>query len=269
MKIINNLFFILIFLQLFFSQFAYANSLESDLFQIYFSKSFSYSKTTPSIVAGNSTNTIKWFDDFPSMSVDQRNEIGLINNSSGYSFSLREQTVHGNHSGTTAKYICLGFFCSWVDYSLIGSLDSNDLITYDIQFLQLSGKKVFKNDAVEFSPLVGINFISYDLIISNSTNKVNDSGLLPLPFVGLNFKLLLPKKFEIIYDTHYSNIFYNNSYLKFVDSELELRYKLSKFIQIGIGKSKLFLNLHHSSGSLESDLLIPVQSSFIKLIFIY
>ena len=269
MKINNTPFFIVIFLQLFFSGFACANTLESDSFQIYFSKSFSYSNTTPSIAASNSTDTIKWFDDFPSMSVDQRNEIGLINNSSGYSFSLREQTFHGSHSGTTAKYTCLGFFCSWVDYSLIGNLDSNDSITYDVQFLQLSGKKAFKNDIVEFAPLAGINFINYNLIISNSTGKVNNSALLPLPFVGFNLKLLLQKKFEVIYDIHFSNLNYNNTHLAFLDSEFEIRYKLSKFFQIGVGNNKQFFNFQSFSDSITKNLKIPYNSKFFKIIILY
>ena len=266
-KIIN--FFLILIFQLFFSHFIYANTSESDPLQIYFSKSFLSSKSTPSIVAGNSSNTIKWFDDYPSMSVDQRNELGLINNSSGYSFSLREQTIHGSHLGTAAKYTCLGFFCSWVDYSLIGNLDSNDSITYDIQFIQFSGKRAFKTEVIEFSPLIGFNFINYDLIVSNSSNKVNNSGLLPLPFVGFNIKLLLPKKFEIIYDIHFFSLDYNNTHLKFLDSEFELRYKLSKFFQIGVGNNKLFFNFQYLSDSITKNLIIPINSKFIKIIFLY
>jgi len=203
------------------------------------------------------------------MSVDQRNEIGLINNSFGYSFSLREQTVHGSHSGTTSKYTCLGFFCSWVDYSLIGDLNSNDLITYDIQFIQFSGKKAFKVDIFEFAPLVGINFINYNLITSNSTKKVNNSGLLPLPFVGFNLKLLLPKKFEVIYDTHFSKINFNNTNLAFLDSEFEIRYKLLNFFQIGVGINKQFFNLHSFSESITKNLIIPYKSNFFKIIILY
>jgi hypothetical protein len=264
-----KIFLIIYYFQFFFSQLIYANTLETNSFQLYFSKSFLYSESTPSIVANNPTNSIKWFDEYPTLTITEKNELGIIYNLTGYTFSLRDQSINGTHLGNTAKYTCLGFFCSWVDYSLISNLESNDSIIYDIQFTQLFARKKFSNNLIQFSPLAGINFINYDLIISNSNSKINNTSLLPLPFVGYNFKIFPSDNFEIIYDVHFSKLNYKNMSLKFIDNELELRYKLSKYFQFGIGINKLFLNFNHTSDTITSNLKIPHNAAFMKLLILY
>jgi hypothetical protein len=269
MKNIFDGLLLIFFFHLFFCKLVFANTPETESFQIYFSKLVLYSGSTPTIVASNPTNSIKWFDDFPSILITEKNELGIANNTTGYTFSLRDQSIHGSHLGNTAKYTCLGFFCSWVDYSLISNLDTNDSIIYNIQLTQLFARKKFNNNPIEFSPLIGINFINYDLIISNSKSKVGNKSLFPMPFIGYNFKVLPSEMLEIIYDVHFSKLNFKNTSMEFVDTELEVRYKPSKYFQFGIGINNLFLNFKHSSDTITSNIKIPLDSKFVKLLFLY
>jgi len=251
------------------SRCAYASDLESQYYQIYISKSFINEYSTPSISASDSTSSAKWFDDYPSLSVGNKTEVGIINGSSDISFALRHQSVRGSHSGSTSKYTCFGVFCSWVDYSLIGNLESNDSIVYDIQFLQLWGAKTFKISALEISPLVGVNLIDANFDIAGAGNFYNLKETVPLPFIGFNIKYLLSKDIDLIYDMHFSEVDLQKIYLSFIDSEFEIRYNISKFWKIGVGSSRLFVNLKTFNGVLNSELNIPQHASFAKITFLY
>jgi hypothetical protein len=57
--------------------------------------------------------------------------------------------------------------------------------------------------------------------------------------------------------------------MEFVDTELEVRYKPSKYFQFGIGINNLFLNFKHSSDTITSNIKIPLDSKFVKLLFLY
>jgi hypothetical protein len=201
--------------------------------------------------------------------VGNKTEVGFINDSSDISFALRHQSVRGSHTGSTSKYTCFGIFCSWVDYSLIGNLESNDSIIYDIQFLQLWGAKTFKISELEISPLVGINLIDANFNITGAGNFYNLKEIVPLPFVGYNIKYRLAKDIDVIYDMHFSEVDLQKIYLSFIDSEFEIRYNISKFWKIGVGNSRLFINLKTFNGVLNSELNIPQHASFAKITFLY
>ena len=247
----------------------YASDIEQGEYQIYIAKSFTNENSKPSISANNSSVSVKWFDDYPSLTVGNKTEVGVINNLTDLSFASRHQSIRGNHLGSASKYICFGFFCSWVDDSLFGNLGSNDSIFYDIQFLQVWSTKTFKINALELSPVAGFNLIDSNFIISGIGNRYTLSETFPLPFIGYNIKYAISKEIELIYDMHFSEIDIQNTYLKFIDSEFELRYSMSKFWKIGIGTSKLFINLRLANGALNSELTIPQHASFFKIIFFY
>lgn len=270
-KLINNFLYYLfiIILKLFCLQRTYAGTIETDPYQIYLSRSFINKSGIPSISAINSNNNAKWFDDYSTMSVSAKTEIGIINNLSGYSYSIREQSLYGSHHGTASRYTCLGFFCSWVNYALIENIDSTDSITYDLQFLQFWGEKIFKKDALELSPIIGVNLIKYNLIVKGLNNNSSYSDLFPLPIIGFKIKLILLNDFDLIYDLHYSNLINLNTSLKFVDSEFEIRNKISKFFYISFGNNTLFFNFRKSQESLNTKITTPQNSLYLKLVFLY
>ena len=247
----------------------YASDIEQNKYQIYIAKSFIDEYSNPSISASKSSVSARWFDDYPSLTIGNKTEVGIINNLTDFSFLLRHQSIRGNHIGSASTYTCFGVFCSWVDYSLIGDLGFNDSIFYDIQFLQVWSARTFKLNSLELSPLAGLNLIDSNFIISGAGNRYNLAETLPLPFIGYNIKYAISKEIELIYDMHFSEIDLPNVYLKIIDSEFEFRYNISKFWKIGIGTSKLFVNLRWANEALNSELTIPQHSSFVKIIFFY
>jgi hypothetical protein len=247
---------------------AYANPVDDGL-KFYFSAAHNLSSDTPKLSVEDNIARLKWFDDNPSIKSLGKIELGVENRSAGYTVGLRLLTLRGNHSGSIAKYECILAFCGWIDGVAVVGDGLSDQVAYKVQSHQLWIKKSFEFSDLVLGLIGGVNYLTVDSDLRGALGSQDLKGAAPLPFIGTDVRFRINENTYLIYNLHYLNLSQDKDKVKFVDAELELAYRLTKYLQIAVGNNNLKVHLRKQGGSGIAELLVPQNSPYVRMSLIY
>lgn len=245
---------------------ALASPLESSSATIYFAASHQSKTSKPSLTATKSDINAKWFDDYPALDNGNFFDFGISLPWWNLTLDYRNRALGGHHRGAASKRV--GFL--WVDTSFLSGISANDTVKYELQFHELGiGKKYTPVDGTWVVPKFGMNVIDAELTASGAGSSQTKTGLLPLPYVGLNWTQRLHNRVTTEVDLRYSRLSSSTAAISFKENQFSISYEPIKFVQLSLGYSVFNLTASYKKSYTDIRLTTPDKSPFVRVSVYY
>jgi len=242
-----------------------ATPLESSASNYYISVELDTNNSLPSIYAQKSDTQAKWFDDFPSKNNPKVYEFGGKLPWWDMTLDYRNRNIQGLHKGATSKRVKIGLFYAWVDGSIISGLNSNDKVEYSLNFHELALGKQLETTRFFVTPKLGVNLIDAKLTLSGAGNNEQQSGILPIPFIGFVLGGKITDQLKVELDTRYTKITSRDTAATFKETLIAVTYDVNKYLTVSTGSSDFLFQLDYSKSSTSTVFKVPQSSPFVRL----
>ena len=242
-----------------------ATPLELSENNYYMSVELDTNNSAPSLYAVKSDISAKWFDDFPSKNTTKVYEFGGKLPWWNMTLDYRNRNMKGVHKGATSKRVKIGLFYAWVDGSIISGLNSNDEVAYSLNFHELALGKQLETARFFVTPKLGVNLIEAKISLSGAGSNEQQSGILPIPFIGfvLGGKITDQLKLEI--DTRYTKLTSGDTTATLKETLVSVAYDVNEYFTVSTGTSDFLFQLDYSKSYTSAVLKVPQRSPFARL----
>lgn len=229
---------------------------------IYVKKKYFTKQPKPSISATSTDKTTKWFDDHPSAKSNHELEFGFYL-PKNYGLTFRNSQINGVHSGEATKYVCILGYCSFVGAGLVTGNSTTDKITYDIDSWQIIFDHSYKFNHINIKPRIGINLLDTILRYSGAGQNIEETQIIPLPFIGFVLEMKIISSYNFFLDTNYFK--YNESKVgvHYYDTSIGINKHINKFLKFVVGYKKFDLGVSNKGGSSNISFDIEQKTPFI------
>lgn len=222
----------------------------------------------PVITAERTDNRTRWFDDQPRAKSKYDAEFGLFF-PRDYQLILRYKQIEGTHLGAASRYQCFFKFCAWISSSIVSGLASNDQIDYRLRSGEIWVQKAPFDSLPQLGFRAGVNVIHAQVTFAGSGIERTEQGIVPLPFIGYEFKQRIFDNLRLEFDGNYSKINLTHTGVTFRDASAGVILNFTKQTELSVGIKKFSLDSWYQKDSVTSSWTIPQTTPYLKLTFRY
>ena len=223
----------------------------------------------PSLAAESIDQTANWYDDNPSATSKQEWELEFDINPQ-YDLKLRQTKIAGIHNGEATTYTCVAGFCSHIGAGLISGNTATDVISYNIETLQVMIQKESQFFGQTFiKPRVGLNLLDITLKYSGVGKPKSDDIVMPIPIVGVYSELPLNGDTKLYFESNLFAFDINKTKYKHIDTYFGVSHKISETFEFIFGFKKIKYSISNTGGSANIQLDIKQNTPFLGVSVIF
>ncbi len=234
----------------------------------YFSWSGNLSEPNPVLTAERSDNKVRWFENTPRAHSKQEIDFGAYL-PKDFLLVLRYKETDGTHLGEASSYRCFLFFCSWISGSILSGLPSNDLVSYRIKSGQIWFEKAPFDAFPGFRLRGGANVVSAKLSVAGTGLEQSESGIVPLPLIGLALTKEMFWKLSFLAEANYSRLEKRQTGGAFRDAAIGMSARLFDNLSVAAGVRKNVIDIWYQKDNVSAALSIPQTTPFLTITISY
>jgi len=115
------------------------------------------------------------------------------------------------------------------------------------------------------TPKLGVNLIDAKLSLSGAGTTEQQSGILPIPFIGIVLGGKITDQLKLEIDARYSKLTSQDTTVTFKETLIAVAYEVNKYLTVSTGTSDFLFQVDYSKSYTSAVLRVPQSSPFARL----